>query len=85
LNDNVYDVTSHPTGKDFYGPGSGYHALAGKDATKALARMDKDLVNNLDLSDLTGDELKTLGQWEAKFKSKYTIVGTLERPEDARL
>lgn len=30
-----------------------------------------------DLSDLTEQQLKTLGEWEAKLDSKYPVVGTL--------
>ena len=30
-----------------------------------------------DLSDLTEQQLKTLGEWEAKLDSKYPVVGSL--------
>jgi hypothetical protein len=35
------------------------------------------VVTGGDVNDLTGDQLKVLYQWKAKFESKYKIVGTL--------
>lgn len=64
----------------FYGPGGPYALFAGKDASRALAKM------SFEESDLTGDisglgpfELEALQDWEYKFMSKYTKVGTLKK------
>lgn len=64
----------------FYGPGGPYALFAGKDASRALAKMsfeDKDL--NGDLSGLGVFELEALQDWEYKFMSKYVKVGTIKR------
>jgi len=69
----VFDVT---TGKSFYGPGGPYAVFAGKDASRALAKMSKnddDVVSSLD--GLTEKELGVLADWEKKFEAKYPIVG----------
>ena len=68
-------------GKGFYGKGGGYHLFAGKDASRALAKMSfdpKDLASH-DLSDLTPEQQKTLSDWERKLVTvrKYPVVGTL--------
>ncbi|KAK6116970.1 hypothetical protein DH2020_049345 [Rehmannia glutinosa] len=71
----IYDVT---TGKSFYGPGGSYCVFAGKDASRALAKMSKDesdVVSNLD--GLTEKEIGVLDDWEKKFQAKYPIVGTV--------
>ena len=75
----VFDATS---GKDFYGAGGPYAALNGRDATRALATMKinvSDADEALGARGLTEDELKTLGEWRAKFESKYPRLGTFER------
>ncbi|XP_057810390.1 probable steroid-binding protein 3 [Salvia miltiorrhiza] len=72
---NIYDVT---TGKSFYGPGGAYAVFAGKDASRALAKMSKDesdVVPNLD--GLTEKEIGVLVDWEKKFQDKYRVVGTV--------
>ncbi|KAL3645857.1 Bifunctional protein GlmU [Castilleja foliolosa] len=71
----IYDVS---TGKSFYGPGGDYCVFAGKDASRALAKMSKDerdVVPNLD--GVTEKEIGVLDDWEKKFQAKYPIVGTV--------
>ncbi|KAK4489538.1 hypothetical protein RD792_005347 [Penstemon davidsonii] len=63
----------------FYGPGGPYALFAGKDASRALAKMsfeEKDL--NGDLTGLGVFELDALQDWEYKFMSKYVKVGTVK-------
>lgn len=63
----------------FYGPGGPYALFAGKDASRALAKMsfeDKDLTG--DISGLGASELDALQDWEYKFMSKYVKVGTIK-------
>ncbi|KAG8390307.1 hypothetical protein BUALT_Bualt01G0070000 [Buddleja alternifolia] len=72
----IYDV-SHS--RMFYGPGGPYALFAGKDASRALAKMsfeDKDLTG--DITGLGGFELEALQDWEYKFMSKYVKVGTIK-------
>ncbi|GER25257.1 membrane steroid-binding protein [Striga asiatica] len=72
----IYDVTQS---RMFYGPGGPYALFAGKDASRALAKMsfeDKDL--NGDITGLGVFELEALQDWEYKFMSKYVKVGTLK-------
>ncbi|KAM7255498.1 hypothetical protein ACFE04_008396 [Oxalis oulophora] len=71
----VFDVTG---GRSFYGPGGSYEMFAGKDASRALAKMSK---NDEDISPcldgLTEKEITVLNDWERKFEAKYPIVGRL--------
>jgi len=63
----------------FYGPGGPYALFAGKDASRALAKMsfeEKDLTG--DISGLGPFELDALQDWEYKFMSKYVKVGTVK-------
>lgn len=72
----IYDVSQS---RMFYGPGGPYALFAGKDASRALAKMsfdDKDL--NGDLTGLGVFELEALRDWEYKFMSKYVKVGTVK-------
>ena len=64
----------------FYGPGGPYALFAGRDASRALAKM------SFEASDLTGDisglgpfEVEALQEWELKFKSKYVTVGIIKK------
>nr|AQY61287.1 cytochrome b5 domain containing protein [Lilium formosanum x Lilium longiflorum] len=73
----IYDVTQS---RMFYGPGGPYALFAGKDASRALAKM------SFEQQDLTGDisglgpfELEALQDWEYKFMSKYVKVGTIKK------
>lgn len=76
----IYDVSQS---RMFYGPGGPYALFAGKDASRALAKM------SFEESDLTGDieglspfEMDALQDWEWKFMSKYVKVGQILKPKD---
>lgn len=62
----------------FYGPGGPYELFAGKDHSRALAKMSFEPVDVTgDLSGLEPYELESLDDWEVRFMSKYTKVGTI--------
>jgi len=71
----VYDVTR---GRDFYGPGGPYGMFAGKDCTRALAKVsfDAELFTS-DIDGLKPDELDKLEEWVEMFEGKYRRVGRL--------
>ncbi|KAF8057743.1 ALG10 [Scenedesmus sp. PABB004] len=70
----VFDVSS---GKQFYGP-DGIYPFAGREVARAFALISTDLKDCTDdLSGLGAMELDALRDWEAKFNSKYPIVGRL--------
>ncbi|KAK7380295.1 hypothetical protein VNO78_32803 [Psophocarpus tetragonolobus] len=72
----IYDVSQS---RMFYGPGGPYALFAGKDASRALAKMsfeEKDLTG--DISGLSPFELEALQDWEYKFIGKYVKVGTVK-------
>ncbi len=74
----MFDVTSHPSGRDFYGPGCGYHVFAGKDATIGLSTMELDPTKwGAPQSSLTPKQLETLAQWVSKYLAKYEVRGCL--------
>jgi len=74
----VFDVTSHPSGRDFYGPGCGYNIFAGKDATIGLSTMQLDPAKwDVPLASLTPAQRETLAQWVGKFMAKYEVRGCL--------
>ncbi|KAL1296392.1 hypothetical protein HN51_057092 [Arachis hypogaea] len=73
----IYDVSQS---RMFYGPGGPYALFAGKDASRALAKMsfeDKDLTG--DISGLGPFEIEALQDWEYKFMTKYVKVGTIKQ------
>lgn len=65
----------------FYGKDCAYNAFAGKDASRALAKMslDPNVANNPNVSDLTEKEIKVMKDWVKSFEEKknYPIVGVL--------
>ncbi|CAM6082194.1 unnamed protein product [Calypogeia fissa] len=76
---NIYDVSQS---RGFDGPGGAYSLFAGKDASRALAKMSfekEDLTG--DISGLSAYELSALDDWEYKFQSKYHKVGELPKWE----
>lgn len=74
----VYDMTSHPSGQDFYSASGAYGAFAGNDVTRALATMQFDDVGSNTLTDLDTSEIEVLDQWIALYESKYAVVGSFE-------
>ena len=68
-------------GVEMYGEGGPYFRFAGKDSSRALAKMsfEPEDIESSDLSDLTEGQQKTLNDWEKKFidTKKYPIVGRL--------
>ncbi|OCT79394.1 neudesin [Xenopus laevis] len=74
----VFDVSA---GREFYGKGAPYNALAGKDSTRAVAKMSLDPADlTHDTAGLTEDELKSLDDiFENVYKKKYPIVGYTAR------
>lgn len=70
----IFDVTE---GKRFYGKGAAYNALAGRESTRAVAKMsleEGDLTD--DLTGLTEAELEALeGRFEDTYRRQYPVVG----------
>lgn len=73
----VFDVTS---GKEYYGMGSSYNALAGKDCTRAVAKMSlepEDLIS--DTTGLSDSELEFLDNiFTSTYQAKYPVVGYMD-------
>lgn len=77
LKGKVYDVSSAFA---YYGPSGSYASLAGREASRAVARLnfDEKELCNYSLDDLTSRERQTLEKWVKKFRSRnYPIVGTM--------
>jgi len=78
---DVFDITSHPSGIELYGPEGTYASFAGKDATVGLA------LSSYDEEDFVGKtmndpsigwwERERLDEWYTTFVRKYDIVGQL--------
>ena len=76
----VYDVSFG--GVTNYRPLGPYHGFAGKDASRALAKMSLDpaVVDNREISDLTESEQNVLNDWAKTFEEKkgYPVVGRMK-------
>ncbi|XP_020179826.1 membrane steroid-binding protein 1 [Aegilops tauschii subsp. strangulata] len=73
----IYDVTQS---RMFYGPGGPYALFAGRDASRALAKMSFELSGlTCDVSGLGPLEVEALQEWEQKFMGKYVKVGTIKK------
>jgi membrane-associated progesterone receptor component len=71
----VFDVTR---GRDFYGPSGPYGIFAGKDCTRALAKMSFDASDCVgDIEGLDSFELEKLDDWVSTFEMKYAVLGSL--------
>ncbi|KAJ3613143.1 hypothetical protein NHX12_019395 [Muraenolepis orangiensis] len=70
----VFDVSK---GKEFYGKGSPYNSLVGRDSTRAVAKMSLDPADlTPDTTGLSEDQLRSLDSvFQGTYKTKYPIVG----------
>lgn len=76
VNGDVYNVWK---GRHFYGPGCEYHILAGRDATRLLAKtkLEEETEEEKKIKLSIADRAALQG-WIYTFKTKYEIVGKLE-------
>ena len=66
-------------GRHFYGPGCEYHIMAGRDATRLLAKQKLEEETEAERAvPLNLAERATLAGWLLTFKNKYQVVGKLE-------
>ncbi|XP_062502975.1 neudesin-like [Corticium candelabrum] len=74
----VFDVTE---GKDFYGPGSEYHFMTGRDVSHGIAKWSFDPKHHHDnLDGLTKEELEELDKiYREVYLAKYPVVGITEK------
>lgn len=81
INREIFDCTR---GSRFYGPEGPYAALAGRDATRALATFNVEAVKEDwdDYADLSLDQMNgVVAEWLEQFKEKYDYVGKLVKTE----
>ncbi|CBZ32837.1 hypothetical protein, conserved [Leishmania donovani] len=66
---------------EWYGPEGPYSAFAGCDSSRQLGKVivGRDEIN-ADWTTLAPDHLKTLHEWEERFRSKYPAVGWITDP-----
>lgn len=81
LKGDVFDVSS---ASQFYGKGSSYNCFAGREATRAMARLsfEEEDLSSTKTDDLGPFERSTLEDWYDKFKylKCYPIVGRVSSP-----
>mmetsp|Transcript_28644 Transcript_28644/g.34890 ORF Transcript_28644/g.34890 Transcript_28644/m.34890 type:complete len:257 (-) Transcript_28644:120-890(-) len=81
LGKKVYDVSFG--GVEFYGEGCGYNMFAGRDVSRALAKMsfEKSDLDSSDITDLTEAQIKVLNDWIKKYEEMkmYPCVGSLQK------
>ena len=66
-------------GREYYGAGGCYHALAGRDSSRLLAKGRLEPESAAELTEpLRRDELETLREWRELFEFKYVRLGPLE-------
>lgn len=69
---------------DFYGPGNAYNCFAGRDSTRAMARLsfEEEDLSNPSVEGLGAFERSTLDDWYQKFKyyKCYPVVGKVSKP-----
>lgn len=73
------DVFNVWRGRHFYGPGAEYHIMAGRDATRFLAKNKLEEESDSEKSiELNIGERANLEAWYWTIKNKYQFVGTLQ-------
>ncbi|CAE7541817.1 MSBP1, partial [Symbiodinium microadriaticum] len=86
LKGEVYDVSSS---SEYYGPGSTYDCFAGRDASRAMAKLsfEESELSNPNIDDLGPFERDVLENWVEKFQYMkcYPVVGKLSYPARDRV
>jgi len=81
VGEKVYDASFG--GVTFYGKGCSYERFAGKDASRALAKMSFDPkdTENTAVDDLNENEIKIMNDWAKTYEEKkgYPIVGVIKK------
>jgi membrane-associated progesterone receptor component len=81
VGNKVFDVSFG--GVDFYGPKGGYNLFAGRDVSRALAKMSfaPEDTENTKTDDLNEKQKNDLHDWIVTFqeKKKYPVMGVLEK------
>jgi membrane-associated progesterone receptor component len=70
-------------GVEFYGAGGGYNKFAGRNISRALAKMsfDPDDLSNTNVDDLDEKQIKVLNDWIKTFEERkgYPVVGRIKK------